>query len=144
MRDYCTLHTHSEYSNIKIIDSINRFERSVDYAWELGLSGICMTEHDCLSGTLQALDIYKKKLKDEWSKKYPESEFPGFEAASSNLDFKVLLGNEIYLTEEGLNEAMMDGNHPVHFWHLIFPAFQDDMWVQLLHQISSFSDTAYH
>lgn len=135
-RNYCTLHVHSEFSNIKIIDSINRFERSVNYAWELGLSGICMTEHDCLSGTLQALDIYKKKLKDEWSKKYPESEFPGFEAASSDLDFKVLLGNEIYLTEEGLNEAMMDGNHPVHFWHLILIA-KDEIGFRQLKELSS-------
>ena len=36
MRDYISLHTHSEYSNIKIIDSINRIDRMIDYAWELG------------------------------------------------------------------------------------------------------------
>ena len=54
MRDYCGLHNHSEFSNVKIIDSINRLDRMIDYAWDIGLSGIAETEHDCLSGTLQA------------------------------------------------------------------------------------------
>ena len=99
---YISLHNHSEYSNVKIIDSTNRFDRMVDYAWELGMGGLAMTEHDCLSGTLYALDVYRDKLKKEWSNKYPEIEFPGYEAASKDLDFKVILGNEIYLYGEGL------------------------------------------
>lgn len=136
MRDYCTLHTHSEYSNIKIIDSINRFSRSVDYVWDLGLSGICMTEHDCLSGTLQALDIYKAKLKKEWGALHPDQEFIGYEAASQELDFKVMLGNEIYLSEEGLTEMEMDGQHPCHFWHLILIA-KDAEGFHQLKQLSS-------
>lgn len=139
MRDYCTLHTHSEYSNIKIIDSINRFDRTVDYAWDLGLSGVCMTEHDCLSGTLQALDIYKAKIKKEWSELHPEQEFIGYEAASEELDFKVMLGNEIYLSEEGLDEMQMDGNHPVHFWHLILIAKDAEGF----HQLKQLSSSAW-
>jgi len=138
MRNYCTLHCHSEYSNIKIIDSINRFERTVDYAWEIGLSGVAMTEHDCLSGTLQALDIYKKKLKELWELKYPV-EFPGYETASIALDFKVMLGNEIYLSEEGLDEMQMDGNHPVHFWHLILIAKDAEGF----HQLKQLSSSAW-
>ena len=139
MRNYCTLHTHSEYSNIKIIDSINRFNRTVDYAWDLGLSGVCMTEHDCLSGTLQALDIYKAKIKKEWSELHPEQEFIGYEAASEELDFKVMLGNEIYLSEEGLDEMQMDGNHPVHFWHLILIAKDAEGF----HQLKQLSSSAW-
>ena len=133
---YGLLHAHSEYSNIKIIDSTNRFDRMVDYAWELGLSSLAMTEHDCLSGTLYALDVYRDKLKKEWSNKYPEIEFPGYEAASKDLDFKVILGNEIYLSEEGLTEACMDGHHPVHFWHLILLAKDAEGYMQLK-QLSS-------
>ena len=29
---YTLLHAHTEYSNLKIIDSINRFDRMIDYA----------------------------------------------------------------------------------------------------------------
>ena len=125
------LHNHSEYSNIKIIDSTNRFDRMVDYAWELGLGGIAMTEHDCLSGTLYALDVYRDKLKKEWSKAYPNVEFPDYETASEKLNFKVILGNEIYLSEEGLTIEQMDGKHPAHFWHLILLAKDKEGYMQL-------------
>ena len=133
---YGLLHAHSENSNVKIIDSTNRFDRMVNYAWELGMGGLAMTEHDCLSGTLYALDVYRDKLKKEWSNKYPEVEFPGYEAASKDLDFKVILGNEIYLSEEGLTEACMDGHHPAHFWHLILLAKDAEGYMQLK-QLSS-------
>lgn len=133
---YISLHNHSEYSNVKIIDSTNRFDRMVNYAWELGMGGLAMTEHDCLSGTLYALDVYRDKLKKEWSNKYPEVEFPGYEAASKDLDFKVILGNEIYLSEEGLSEDCMDGHHPAHFWHLILLAKDAEGYMQLK-QLSS-------
>lgn len=128
---YILLHAHSEYSNIKIIDSTNRFDRMVDYAWELGMGGLAMTEHDCLSGTLFALDVYRDKLKKEWSNLYPEKDFPGYIEAAKVLDFKVILGNEIYLSEEGLSEAQMDGKHPYHFWHLILLAKDAEGYMQL-------------
>lgn len=108
----------------------------VDYAWDLGLSGLALTDHDCLSGSLQALDIYKAKLKKEWANLYPDTEFPGFAAASDVLDFKVILGNEIYLSEEGLSEKSMDGQHPAHFWHLILLA-KDEVGFQQLKELSS-------
>ena len=122
MRDYIGLHNHTEFSNLKIIDSTNRSNRMIDYAWDLGMSGLAFTDHDCLSGTLKELDEYRAKLKKEWANAYPDEEFPGYAAASDKLDFKVILGNEIYLSEEGLTEACMDGHHPAHFWHLILLA----------------------
>ena len=136
MRDYTSLHIHTQYSNLKIIDSTNRFERILDYAWDIGLSGIAETEHDCLSGTMEALDCFRAKLKKEWANAYPDEEFPGYAAASDKLDFKVILGNEIYLSEEGLTEADMDGNHPVHFWHLILIA-KDAIGFHQLKELSS-------
>lgn len=128
---YGSLHTHSEYSNIKIIDSTNRFNRMVDYAWDLGMSALAMTEHDCLSGTLFALDVYRDKLKKEWGNAYPDEDFPGYAEASKRLDFKVILGNEIYLSEEGLNESQMNGGNPAHFWHLILLAKDYEGYNQL-------------
>lgn len=136
MRDYIGLHNHTQYSNVKLIDSINRFERMVDYAWDLGLSGLAETEHDCLSGTMEALDVYRAKLKKEWNNLHPEEEFPGYEIAAQELDFKIILGNEIYLSEEGLDESQMDGKHPCHFWHLILLAKDSEGYMQLK-QLSS-------
>ena len=136
MRNYIGLHNHTEYSNIKVIDSINRFNRMVDYAWDLGLSGLALTDHDCLSGTLQALDIYKAKLKKEWTALHPDEELPGWAEMSKELDFKVILGNEIYLSEEGLDESQMDGAHPAHFWHLILLA-KDEIGFRQLKELSS-------
>ncbi len=136
MRDYCGLHNHTEFSNLKVIDSTNRFNRMVDYAWSLGMGGLALTDHDCLSGSLQALDIYKAKLKKEWSALNPEKELPSYDEMSKELDFKIILGNEIYLSEEGLTEAEMDGNHPVHFWHLILLA-KDEIGFRQLKELSS-------
>lgn len=136
MRDYFSCHNHTEFSNLRIIDSINRFDRMVDYAWDLNLSGLALTDHDCLSGTIKALDIYRNKIKTEWTKLHPDEEFIGYPSAIKELNFKVALGNEIYLSEEGLNEAQMDGAHPAHFWHLILIA-KDAEGFHQLRQLSS-------
>ena len=57
-RDYFSIHAHSEYSNLKVIDSTNRFSRMMDYAWDIGLSGIAMTDHDCISGAIKYIKTY--------------------------------------------------------------------------------------
>ena len=57
-KTYSSLHNHTQYSNLKLIDSINREEELIDYAIELGLSGVAITDHDCLSGHLKALDYW--------------------------------------------------------------------------------------
>ena len=131
MRDYISLHTHSEYSNIKIIDSINRIDRMIDYAWDLNLSGLAMTEHDCLSGTLKALDCFKAKLNKEWTNLFPEREKPDYNTMSKELDFKVLLGNEIYLTAEGA-----DKDYTGNYFHYLLIA-KDAEGYRQLKQLSS-------
>ena len=131
MRDYISLHTHSEYSNIKIIDSINRIDRMIDYAWNIGLSGLAMTEHDCLSGTLRALDCFKAKLNKEWEKEFPDVEKPSYTEMSNKLDFKVLLGNEIYLTAEGA-----DKDYTGSYYHYLLIA-KDAEGYRQLKQLSS-------
>ena len=67
-RDYYSVHAHSEYSNIKVIDSINRYSHMMDYAWDIGLSGIACTEHDCISGAIKYIKTFKKKINKEWCK----------------------------------------------------------------------------
>ena len=66
-------------SNIRLIDCINRPENLIDRAIELGLGGIAITDHECLSSHIK-VNKYAQKIRE----KYPS--------------FKVALGNEIYLT----------------------------------------------
>lgn len=74
-------HSHDVYSNVRLLDSINKTEDLIDYAVEIGLSGIAITNHDCLSGSVRA-DKYRTKAKEK------------------NPDFKIALGNEIYLCKD--------------------------------------------
>ena len=74
------VHSHTHYSNLRLIDCINKPKDLVDRAIEIGLKGICVTDHECLSPSIE-LNIYQKKIQE----KYP--------------DFKIGLGNEIYLCD---------------------------------------------
>lgn len=80
MKPYFSVHTHTTYSNIRLIDSINQPEALIDKAIELGLSGLAITDHECVSAHVRA-EKYMNSLKE----KYP--------------DFKLAFGNEIYLTD---------------------------------------------
>ena len=80
MRPYFGVHNHTMYSNIRLLDCINRPTALIDKAIELGLSGIAITDHECLSAHME-VNQYAKKIKE----KHP--------------DFMIALGNEIYLTD---------------------------------------------
>ena len=84
-------HSHSEFSNIRLLDCINKIPALIDRAIEIGLCGLALTDHECLSGAPQANFYAQEILKD-----HP--------------DFKVAIGNEIYLT---LNREM--GQKYYHF-----------------------------
>ena len=43
---YASLHCHTSYSNLKLIDSINKVEDLIDYGYDLGLHAIAITDHD--------------------------------------------------------------------------------------------------
>ena len=73
-------HNHSEYSNIRLLDCINKPEKLVQRAIDIGLTGFCITDHETLSGAIKF-----NQLQFEIQKDHPE--------------FKIGLGNEIYLTE---------------------------------------------
>ena len=73
------VHSHTMYSNLRLLDCINRPTSLIDRAIEIGLSGIAITEHECLSS-------------------HPEANFYAQDILKEHPDFKVALGNEIYLT----------------------------------------------
>ena len=53
------LHNHTMYSNLRLLDAINKPEMLVKRAFELGAKGIAITEHECLSSHVKALNAYK-------------------------------------------------------------------------------------
>ena len=80
-----SLHNHTDYSNLRLRDSINRIDEMIDYAIELGHDVIAFTEHESISNAVKIEDYYTK-IKE----KHP--------------NFKVIRGNEIYLCRDGLNK----------------------------------------
>ena len=80
MGGYFNNHAHTEYSNLRLLDCINKPKELINKAIELGLSGIAITDHESLSSHIK-INKYAKQLQD----KYP--------------DFTIALGNEIYLTD---------------------------------------------
>ena len=72
-------HSHTYYSNLRLLDCINRPKDLVKRAAELGLAGIAITDHEALCGHIE-LNMFQKEI---------EKDYPGF---------KIALGNEIYLT----------------------------------------------
>lgn len=76
--DRFEIHSHTMYSNIRLLDCINKPKELIDRAVELGLKGICITDHECLSGHVTV---------NKYAETLPE-------------DFKVGLGNEIYLCKD--------------------------------------------
>ena len=74
----------------------------IDYAIELGHDVIAFTEHEAICNAIK-IEKYYKKIKEK------------------NPNFKVILGNEIYLCRDGLNGENFDRNTD-RYWHFILLA----------------------
>ena len=103
------VHSHTMFSNIRLLDCINRPEKLIDRAVEIGLKGISITDHECISA-----HVIANKYGEEIRKEHP--------------DFKIGLGNEIYLTDT------RDKNQ--RYWHFILIA-KDKEGHKQLSQLSS-------
>ena len=97
-----SLHNHTEYSNLRLRDAIVRPKELIEYAIELGHNVVAFTEHETISNAIKIEKYYKKIKKD-----HP--------------DFKVLLGNEIYLCRDGLTAENFDRTTD-RYWHFILLA----------------------
>ena len=75
-------HNHTEFSNAScgFPDVINRVPDLIQRAYDLGLEGIAITDHESLSSHIQALKYYNSMPKER--------------------PFTLALGNETYLLEE--------------------------------------------
>lgn len=91
-------HSHSHFSNIRIIDSINKPKDLILGAYKLGYAGITLTDHEALCGHVEWLEEEEKLKKD----------------GKISPDFKCALGNEIYL----VNKRKLKQR----YWHFILIA----------------------
>lgn len=91
-------HSHSEYSNIRLIDSINKIPDMIKTAYQLGMKGLALTDHECLCGHLKWLQAEEQLKKD----------------GIISQDFKCACGNEIYLVDDRTNIEK--------YWHYILIA----------------------
>ena len=80
MNTYFGIHNHTMYSNLRLLDCINRPKDLINTAKELGLSGITITDHECLSAHMEVNQLAAKMRE-------------------TDPNFTIALGNEIYLTD---------------------------------------------
>lgn len=109
---YFSIHNHTDYSSIRLLDSINKTKDLIDRAIELGLSGVCITDHEVLSSHVEAIRYYKGLPKDVRD------------------NFTLGLGDEIYLIDELGNKP------PLGYSHFILVA-KDQVGHRALREISS-------
>ena len=69
-------HNHTEMSNFRLVDSINKLENLVKRGIDIGLAGLAITDHETIANSVRICQLQEK---------YP--------------DFKIAIGNEIYLTD---------------------------------------------
>ena len=111
-----SLHGHTDFSNIRIRDSINKVSEIIEYANELGHKAIAMTEHDFCGGHLKFKEAIQK-IKEK------------------NPEFKGILGNEIYLVRNGLNKDNFKSGID-HYYHFILLA-KDREGLKQINEIST-------
>lgn len=134
LKRYSSLHNHTDYSNLKLIDSINTVEGLIDYAYELGLKGVALTEHDTLTGHIRALNYYKNKIEKILKEKEIDSSSMTMDEKIVAADFRLVLGNEIYITREGLCSENHEKGEK--FYHCILLA-KDEIGYRQIRELSS-------
>ena len=110
--DRMETHLHSVYSNLRLLDATNRLESTVAYAKEIGLKGIALTDHGCVSGWIKANQIQQKLIKE-------------------GSDFKIALGEEGYLVDTRENG--------IKYHHIIWYA-KDKIGARQIRRMSSIAN----
>ena len=87
------VHSHSEFSNIRLLDCINKIPALIDRAIEIGLSGVALTDHECLSGTPQANSYAQDILKE-----HPDLTFIYQDYLENNGDVRLYVLNKSVIT----------------------------------------------
>lgn len=97
------LHCHTHGSNLRMLDCIVKTKDLIDYAVELGMKAVAITDHASISEHINAIR-YSKELKER------------------NIDIKVLLGDEIYLVDDVIDVKENYVPRQTQFYHFILIA----------------------
>lgn len=97
------LHCHTHGSNLRMLDCIVKTKDLIDYAVELGMKAVAITDHASISEHINAIQ-YSKKLKEK------------------GVDIKVLLGDEIYLVDDVVDVKENYVPRQTQFYHFILIA----------------------
>ena len=100
MNEPYLIHNHTDASNFRLRDAVNKPETLLDYAVELGLPGIAITDHATISNHVRATR-YINDNKEKFG------------------DFKLGLGNEIYLVDREDMERKKENNEKIFFHHFL-------------------------
>lgn len=97
------LHCHTHGSNLRMLDCIVKTKDLIDYAVELGMKAVAITDHASISEHINAIQ-YRKELKGK------------------GVDIKVLLGDEIYLVDNVIDVKKNYVPRQTQFYHFILIA----------------------
>ncbi|MEG2786446.1 MAG: PHP domain-containing protein [Romboutsia sp.] len=114
------LHVHSEYSNLRLLDSINKIKDMILYVSSLGQKALALTDHESLSGHIEFILTVEELKKQGY---IPH-------------DFKVILGNEIYLVDERTMHNEIEINNTTSFYHFLLLA-KDNIGHRQLRELST-------
>ena len=124
---YYSLHNHTDFSNAScgFMDSINKTEDLINHAFNIGLNGLAITDHESVSAHVRAIQHYKSML--EKAKDNPEE-------LEKVKNFRLMLGNEVYLARPDLTkETHKKGER---FYHFLLVA-KDKVGQKQLRELSS-------
>lgn len=110
---YFNNHNHTEDSNalLGFPDVLCKIPELIQTAYDLGLDGITITEHEGISSHIEALKYYEKMDKDR--------------------PFHLGLGNEIYLLEEWEDEENRNSEAKHPYYHFVLTALDTEGHHQL-------------
>ena len=97
------LHCHTDGSNLRMRDCIIKTEDLIDYAYDIGMKAVAITDHASISNHIKAMQ-YSQQLQKEGK------------------DIKVLLGDEIYLVDDANEVRENYTPKQTKFYHLILIA----------------------
>jgi DNA polymerase-3 subunit alpha len=118
---YFNIHNHDYYSNASLgfPDVVCSPENLIQRAYDLGLTGIAITNHECISSYIKCLQYYNKMQKDR--------------------PFNIALGNECYLITEENYELNKTGEAKTPYYHFVLMALDTEGY----HQICQLSTRAW-
>ena len=94
------IHNHTDASNFRLRDAINKPEDLLDYALELGLPGIAITDHATISNHVRA-HRYIEENKDKFK------------------DFTLGFGDEFYLLDKDTVQWARENNERIQYYHFL-------------------------